>query len=93
MTENPIVKKSFDFALRIVKLCRYLHDEHKEFTMSRELLSSGTRIGRDVKAAVTGDSRESFIANMARGLQRADETEYWLALIHFAGLINEKEFA
>jgi len=93
ITDNPIVEKTFKFALRIIKLCRYLNDEHKEFTLSRELLSSGTKIGRDVRAAVAGESRESFITNMARGLQKADETEYWLALIHFAGLINDKEFA
>lgn len=92
MSENPIVIKSFAFALRIVKLCRYLMDEHKEYTMSRELLSSGTNIGRYVKAAVSGESRDSFVTNMGRALQKADETEYWLQLIHFAGFLNEKEF-
>lgn len=91
MSDNPIVSKSFGFALRIVKLCRYLVDEHKEFTLSRELLSAGTNIGRYVKAAVGGESRESFVTNMGRALQRADETEYWLQLIHFAELINDKE--
>lgn len=92
MNENPIVTKSFAFALRIVKLCRYLADEHKEFTLSRELLSAGTNIGRYVKAAVGGESRESFVTNMGRALQKADETEYWLQLIHFAELINAKEY-
>ncbi len=92
MSENPIVVKSFAFALRIVKLCRYLVDEHKEFTLSRELLSAGTNIGRFVKGGVSGESRDSFITNMGRALQKADETEYWLQLIHFAGFLNEKEF-
>lgn len=89
---NPIVEKSFLFALRIVKLSRHLADAHKEFTLSRELLSSGTNIGRHIKAAISGESRESFIANMGRALQKADETEYWLQLIHFADLLNEKEY-
>lgn len=92
MSENPIVAKSFAFALRIIKLCRILADEHKEFTLSRELLSSGTNIGRFVVSAVGGESRESFVTNMGRALQKADETEYWLRLIHFAKLINEKEY-
>ncbi|MCC7306895.1 MAG: four helix bundle protein [Acidobacteria bacterium] len=92
MSDNPIVTKSFAFALRIVKLCRYLAEEHKEFVLSRELLSAGTNIGRFVKAAVSGESRESFVLNMSKGLQRADETEYWLQLIHFADLINAREF-
>jgi four helix bundle protein len=79
MNENPIV-------------CRYLADEHKEFTLSREQLSSGTSIGRYVKEAVSGESSEVFTKSMARALQHADVTEYWLQLIHFAGLINEREY-
>lgn len=93
MAENPILTKSFAFALRILKLSRYLSDEHKEFTLSREILSSGTNIGRHVKEAVSGESSEAFASNMARALRNADVTEYWLQLIHFAELINEKEFA
>src|SRR5215211_5354574 len=91
MNENPIVAKSFAFALRIIKLCRYLADEHKEFTLSRELLSSGTNIGRYVKAATSGESSEAFAGNMAKALQQADITEYWLQLIRFAELINDRE--
>lgn len=64
MTENPIVVKSFAFALRIIKLCRLLAEKHKEFTLSRELLSSGTNIGKFVVSAVGGESRESFVTNM-----------------------------
>lgn len=92
-SDNPIVIKSFAFALRIIKLCRYLMDEHKEFTLSRELLSSGTNIGKFVISAVGGESRESFTVNMGKALQKADETDYWLKLIHFAEYINEKEYA
>ncbi len=66
MSDNPILTKSFAFALRIVRLSRYLADEHKEFTLSRELLSAGTNIGRHVKEAVSGESSEAFITFMAR---------------------------
>lgn len=51
MEENPIVTKSFAFALRTIKLSRYLADEHKEFTLGRELLAAGTNIGRHVKGS------------------------------------------
>ena len=84
MEDNPIVTKSFAFALRIVKLSRYLADEHKEFTLSRELLSAGTNIGKHVKEAQSGETRESFPLYMAKALRRADETEYWLQLIQSA---------
>jgi four helix bundle protein len=92
MNENPIVVKSFAFALRIVKLSRYLADEHKEFTLSRELLIAGTNIGKHVKEAVSGESSEAFATYMARALRRADETEYWLQLVRFAELISDREF-
>lgn len=92
MSENPIVSKSFSFALRIVKLSRYLADEHKEFTLSRELLNSGTNIGRYVKEAVSGESSEVFTKSMATALQQADVADYWLQLIHFAGLLNAREY-
>ncbi len=92
MSDNPIVTKSFAFALRIIKLSRYLADEHKEFTLSRELLIAGTNIGKHVKEAVSGESPEAFTSFMAKALRRADETEYWLHLIRFAELINEREY-
>ncbi len=91
--DNPIVSKSFAFALRIVKLCRYLADEHKEYTLSRELLSAGTHVGKHVKEAISAESSEGFQKYMAMALRRADETEYWLQLIHFAELIKDNEFA
>lgn len=92
MKDNPIVTKSFAFALRIVKLSRYLADEHKEFTLSRELLSAGTNIGKHVKEALSAESPDGFPKYMAMALRRADETEYWLQLIHFAELLKDNEF-
>jgi four helix bundle protein len=92
MEENPIVVKSFAFAVRIAKLSRYLPDRHREFTLSRELLSSGTNVGKHVKSAVTGDGTENFISSMLRAMQKADETEYWLQLLHFASYLTDDEF-
>lgn len=92
MKDNPIVAKSLAFALRILKLSRYLSDTYKEFTLSREILGAGTGIGKFVILAESGESPESFTLNMAKALQRADETEYWLVLIHFAEMLNDREF-
>jgi len=93
MKDNPIVSKSLAFALRIVKLARYLADEHKEFTLSREVLNSGTGIGKFVILAESSESFETFVKNMAKALQNADETEYWLVLIHYSHLLKDNEFA
>lgn len=92
MTDNPILVKSFAFSMRVIKLYRYLVDERKEYTLSKELLVAGTHIGKHVKEAVNAESRPSFVSEMGCSLRKASETEYWLQLIHFAGLINEKEF-
>ena len=67
MTNNPILEKSFAFAMRIVKLHRHLVDVHKEFTLSREVLTAGTHIGKHVKEAVSGESDENFVYQMGVG--------------------------
>ena len=91
-TDNPILVKAFAFAMRIVRLHRYLVDEKKEYTLSKQLLISGTNIGKHVKEAIHGESRERFRLEMGAALRKANEVEYWLQLIHFAGYIDEKEF-
>lgn len=90
---NPIVFKSFNFAMRIVRLYRHLVDKHKEYTLSRELLQAGTHIGKHVKEAVSGESTDNFIYQMGMALRKASETEYWLQLVHFAEYIDERELA
>ena len=93
MINNPILQKSFAFAMRIVKLHRHLVDAHKEYTLSREVLIAGTHIGKHVKEAVSGESDENFIFQMGAAFRKAGETEYWLQLISYAGYISDKEFA
>lgn len=92
MKENPILEKSFVFALRIVKLYRYLVEEKKEYVLSKELLTAGTNIGKHVKEAVNAESRPSFVNEMALAKRKASETEYWLQLLHQADFLTDKEF-
>ena len=56
-SDNPILVKSFAFALRIIKLYRYLVEEHKEYTLSKEILVAGTHIGKHVKEAIYAESK------------------------------------
>ncbi len=92
MSKSIILEKSFIFALRIVKLYRYLVEDKKEFILSKELLISGTHIGKHVKEAVNAESRQTFIQEMAIARRKASETEYWLQLLFQADFLNEKEF-
>ena len=80
MKENTIKEKSYRFALRVVKLSKYLN-EQKEFIISRQLLRSGTAIGALVRESEFAESRADFIHKMQIALKEANETEYWLSLL------------
>ena len=92
MKDNPILEKSFTFALRIVRLYRYLIEEKKDYILSKELLISGTHIGKHIKEAVDAESRQVFISEMGIARRKASETEYWLQLLFQSDLLTEKQF-
>jgi len=92
-TDNVIVDKSKDFALKIIRLYKKLCDEKHEFIMSKQLLKSGTSIGANVKEAIRGQSKADFYAKLYISLKEASETEYWLELLHESGYISEKDFS
>lgn len=92
MKENIIKSKSFAFALRIVKLYQYLTDEKKEYVLSKQLLRAGTAIGAMVREAEHAESKNDFIHKLSIGLKEANETEYWLELIHQSGYLDETSF-
>ena len=78
---NIVVDKSKAFAVRIVKMCRYLQEEKHEFVLSKQVLRSGTSIGANIKEAIRGQSTADFVAKMNIALKEASETEYWLELL------------
>ena len=81
MTDSIILEKAIKFALRVVKLYKYLTEEKREFVLSKQILLSGTFIAKHVKAALHGQSRQSFSSEMYIALQKALETELWLLLL------------
>ncbi len=85
MAESIVRKKSYAFALVVIKLCKELNDE-KEFVLSKQLLRSGTSIGANVEEALAAQSRRDFISKMGIASKEARETIYWLRLIRDAGL-------
>ena len=76
MSENIVLDKSYKFALRIVKLYKYLSEEKKEFVMSKSLLSRGTAIGASIKSAQEAESRVVFASEMGVALRNASATEF-----------------
>lgn len=89
---NIIVDKSKTFAVRIIKLYKYLCENKKEYVLSKQLLRSGTSIGANIKEAIRGQSKADFIAKMSIALKEASETEYWLELLYETDFIDQKQF-
>ncbi|MCG8025662.1 MAG: four helix bundle protein [Candidatus Thiodiazotropha endolucinida] len=74
-------EKSFEFAIRVVHLARYLQHEKKEFVLSKQVLRSGTSIGANIEEARAGESRKDFKSKMSIASKEARETLYWLKLL------------
>ena len=89
---NIVQDKSYQFALRIVKLYKMLIDKRKEYVLSKQLLRSGTAIGALIKEAEHGQSKADFLSKMNIALKEANESEYWLMLLKDSGFLTQKEF-
>lgn len=92
MKENVIKNKSYAFALRIVKLYKFLCEEKREFVLSKQLLRSATSIGANVEEADAGQSKRDFIAKLQISLKEAKESHYWLRLLKDAEYIDIQTF-
>lgn len=79
--QNPIVDKSFQFAVEIVEFCDLLY-ENKKYVIAQQLLKSGTSIGANIREAQNAESKADFIHKMKIAAKEADETDYWLGLCH-----------
>ena len=92
MDENIIINKSMEFAVRIVKLYKYLSGEKREFVISKQLLRSGTSIGANVREGVYAQSKGDFISKMSIALKETSETEYWLELLMRTEYLNDEQY-
>lgn len=88
MVENPLKVKSYAFALRIIKLYKYLAHESKEYVLSKQILKAGTSIGANIVEGNRAQSKSDFVHKLAIALKEADETEYWLNLLRDSGFIT-----
>ena len=86
---------SYDFACRITRLFQYLTEdaEYKEFVQSKQLYRSGTSIGANVRESKHAQSDADFLSKMSIAYKEADESDYWLNLLHDNGYLDETQFA
>ena len=91
LNKNIVKEKSFDFAIRIVKLYKYLMEEKKEFVLSKQILRCGTSIGANINEAQQGQSKKDFLMKMNISLKECTETKYWIELLRATDYINQEQ--
>ena len=91
-TGSVVADKSFEFAVRIVNLCKHLRHDKNEYVLSKQLLRSGTSIGANVHEGRRAQSRADFLAKMSIALKEANETHYWLKLLYRTEYLTKKEY-
>jgi len=89
--KNVVQEKSFCFALRIVKLYKYLKENKKEYILSKQLLRSGTSIGANIEEAIGGQSKNDFISKISVAYKESRETLYWIKLLMESNYLNQKQ--
>ena len=85
---------SYDFGCRITRLFQYLTEDadYKEFVQSKQIYRSGTSIGANVRESKHAQSDADFLSKMSIAYKEADESDFWLNLLHDNGYINETQF-
>lgn len=92
--ELKITDRSFSFAVRVVKLCRFLESQDRTSnTLANQLLRSGTSIGANVEEAQAGQSKADFIAKMSIARKEARETHYWLRLLKESEIVSDAQLS
>ena len=88
--DNLIRKKSYDFALEIIKLYKFLSSKN-EFVLSKQILRCGTSIGANVEEAQAAQSRKDFMSKLSVASKEARETLYWLKLLNDSKFLDNYE--
>ena len=85
---------SYDFACRITRLFQYLTEdaEYKEYISSKQIYRSGTSVGANVRESKHAQSDADFLSKMSIAYKEADETDYWLNLLHDNGYLSDSQY-
>lgn len=92
MKQSILKDKSKEFALRVIRLYKYLCEEKNEYILSKQLLRSGTSIGANIAEAFYGQSEADFASKLSIAQKEAGETMYWLELLHESEYLRQNEY-
>ena len=91
MRDSVLLEKSYNFALRMIKLFKFLAEEKREYVLSKQLLRSGTSIGANIEEANQAESKVDFIHKLSIAHKEAFETNYWLRLLRDSDILTKKQ--
>lgn len=92
MNKSIIYSKAINFAIRVVKLYKYLTTEKSEYVMSKQLLRCGTSIGANISESLSAESDLDFIHKLSISQKEANETAYWLELLFKTEYLNQEQY-
>ncbi len=90
--KSVLKEKSYNFAVRIVNLYKYLSKEKNEFVLAKQILKSGTAVGALISEAEYAQSKPDFVGKMSIALKEANETSYWLSLLKDTSYLEINQF-
>jgi four helix bundle protein len=93
MSKESVLKtKSFDFAVRIIRLYKYLRKDHNEFELSHQILRAGISVGALIREAEHAESRKDFLHKLNIGLKEINECDYWLDLLFVTNYLAKRMY-
>lgn len=91
MADSPLIIRSKEFALQIIKVCNHVKQTKKESVLTNQLIRSGTSVGANIREAFYGHGTADFIAKLQIALKECSESEYWLELLIESGYHNNND--
>ena len=93
MNEDDLLRRTRQFALRVIKLVGALPNTTAGRRIGDQLLRAGTSVGSNYRAACRGRSKAEFVAKLGTVEEEADESAYWMELIVEAGMLKPAKVA
>ena len=91
MADSPLITKSKEFALQIIKACNFIKQNKKESVLTNQLIRSGTSVGANIREAFYRHGAVDFIAKLQIALKECSESEYWLELLIESGYYENRD--
>ncbi|MDY0142448.1 MAG: four helix bundle protein [Bacteroidales bacterium] len=90
MSKSILRDKSYNFALKVIKVYKEIIQKHKEYVLGKQFLKAGTAIGALIREAEFAQSKTDFISKLSIALKESNETTYWISLLKDSNYINQE---